>query len=80
MQAVASTSVAGASGAGTLLLEFGMVTAICSKRWRPLLACAAIGFHLGIYYAMNITFNSWPLLLTFFDWDRRVAGEARDPP
>jgi hypothetical protein len=63
--------VAGATGAGTLVFEFGIVAALFSKRWRPWLATAAMAFHLGIYFAMNITLNSWPLLLTFYDWDSR---------
>jgi hypothetical protein len=62
--------LAGTIGVATLVFEFGIVVALFSKRWRPWLATAALAFHLGIYFAMNITLNSWPLLLTFFDWDR----------
>ncbi|MBL8997125.1 MAG: HTTM domain-containing protein [Gemmatimonadetes bacterium] len=59
-----------ASGAGalTLAFELGCVVALFSRRARPWFALVAIGFHVGIYLAMNITFNSWPLLLAFVDW------------
>jgi hypothetical protein len=70
----------GATGAGTLLFEFGMVAALFSKRWRPWLATAALLFHLGIYFAMNITLNSWPLLLTLYDWDRRQGIDSGGRP
>jgi hypothetical protein len=62
----------GAAGIGTLAFEWGMILAVVSKPWRPWLAGAALLFHLGIYLTMNITLNSWPLLLVFFDWDPAV--------
>lgn len=61
--------VAGAVGVGTLLFEFGSVTALFSRRSRPWFAAIAIGFHTAIHFTMNIALNSWPLLLTFVDWD-----------
>jgi len=72
--------LAGSTGTGTLLFEFGMVTAVVSKRWRPWLATAALLFHLGIYFAMNITLNSWPLLLTLYDWDRQQGIDSGGRP
>jgi hypothetical protein len=64
-----SDTRAGLVGVGTLLFELGFVFALLRTRLRPWLAVAAIGFHAGIYFSINITFNSWPLLLVFFDWD-----------
>lgn len=61
--------VAGAAGVGTLLFELGSVLALVSRRSRPWFAGVAIAFHAAIYFTMNITLNSWPLLLTFVDWD-----------
>jgi hypothetical protein len=66
--------LAGAVGYGTLLFEFSMVVALFSKRLRPWFATGAILFHAGIYFTMNITFNSWPLLLAFYDWDRLLTA------
>lgn len=73
--------LAGTVGVGTMIFEFGVIVALFSKRWRPWVAVSAILFHFGIYFALNITLNSWPLLLTFFDWDRwlRIGGDAGTP-
>ena len=65
--------VAGAIGIGTMAFELGCVVALASRRARPWFAVLAISFHAGIYLAMNITVNSWPLLLVFFDWERILA-------
>lgn len=62
-------ALAGVVGAGTLVFELGFAFALVRSRARPLIAASAIAFHAGILFAMNITFNSWPLLLVFFDWD-----------
>ena len=61
------------AGLGTLALEFGFLAALGRSKWRLLLVAGAIAFHAGIYFTMNITFNSWPMLLVFVDWDRRDA-------
>lgn len=63
---------ASAAGVLTLAFELGCVVALFSRRVRPWFALVAIGFHFGIYLAMNITFNSWPLLLAFVDWHAAV--------
>ena len=65
---------AAAIGTGTLLFEFGSVVALASRRARPWFAALAIAFHAGIYFAMNISLNSWPLLLLFVDWQRISSG------
>lgn len=72
--------VAGAVGVGTLLFEFGSVAALLSRRSRPWFAGVAIGFHAAIYFTMNITLNSWPLLLVFVDWDGLRHRVQPDPP
>ena len=61
--------LAGVVGAGTLVFELGSPIALFSRRARPWFAFSAITFHAGIYLFMNLTFNSWPLLLTFLDWE-----------
>ena len=71
--------VAGAIGIGTMSFELGCVVALASRRARPWFAVLAISFHAGIYLAMNITVNSWPLLLVFFDWERILAGGRPRP-
>ena len=71
---------AGAIGVGTLVFELGVIAALFSRRWRPWLAAAALLFHLGIYLSMNITLNSWPLLLVFFDWSQLRRHEVRTAP
>ncbi len=72
---------ASAAGVLTLAFELGCLVALFSRRARPWFAFIAIGFHVGIYLAMNITFNSWPLLLAFGDWhavvERWRAWRAR---
>jgi len=59
-----ATSVAGGS---VLLFELCFVAALVRWRGRAILAACAILFHGLIYFAMNITLQSWPLLLVFFD-------------
>lgn len=61
--------VAGAVGIGTLLFELGSVVALVSRRSRVWFAAVAVAFHTAIYFSMNIALNSWPLLLTFVDWE-----------
>lgn len=74
--------LAGAVGAGTLVFEFGVIVALFSARWRPWVAASAVLFHVGIYFALNITFNGWPLMLTFVDWEnllRRASPPSNAP-
>ena len=69
--------LAGALGVTTLAFELGSVAALASRRVRPWFAFVAIAFHAGIYVTINITFNSWPLLLVFVDWKALTARVRR---
>ena len=69
--------VAGAIGVGTLVFEVSSPAALFMRRLRPWFALIAILFHAGIYFAMNITLNSWPLLLIFVDWGALGARRRR---
>jgi hypothetical protein len=66
-------------GIGTLLFEFGMVTALFWKWPRRLLVPLASVFHLGILLAMNLVFLNMPQLLVFADWDRVAAWFKLQP-
>lgn len=68
------SALLGAVAAGTLLLELGFVAALVHWRGRAVLAVGAIAFHAAIFFVMNITFSSWPLLLVFFDWSGAVSS------
>lgn len=67
-------TVAAGLGALALLFELASPLALVSRRLRPWFGVIAIGFHLTIVYAMNITLNSWPLLVAFFEWDRDISS------
>jgi hypothetical protein len=66
-------------GIGTLMFEFGMVTALFWKWPRRVLVPLAAVFHLGILLAMNLVFLNVPQLLVFVDWDRVVAWVKLQP-
>jgi hypothetical protein len=68
---------------GALALEVGFVSVMFSTLARRWLVPAALVFHLGIAYAMNLTFVTALLLLTFVDWDwvwHRLTGRSADVP
>jgi hypothetical protein len=60
-------------GIGTLLFEFGLVTALFSKWARWVLVPLVAIFHLGILLAMNLVFLNVPQLLVFANWDVLTA-------
>ena len=60
-------------GIGTLLFEFGLVTALFSKWARWVLVPLVAVFHLGILLSMNLVFLNVPQLLVFANWDVLTA-------
>lgn len=54
---------------GALALEFGFVSVMFSSTARRWLVPAALAFHIGIAYTMNLTFVTALLLLIFVNWD-----------
>jgi len=71
---------------GALVLEFGFVSVMFSSTARRWFVPAALAFHIGIAYAMNLTFVTALLLLIFVNWDwvwlkalKRPAGAPRVP-
>jgi hypothetical protein len=56
-------------GIGTLLFEFGLVTALFSKWARWVLVPLVALFHLAILLSMNLVFLNVPQLLVFANWD-----------
>jgi hypothetical protein len=60
-------------GIGTLLFEFGLVTALFSKWARRVLVPLVAVFHLGILLSMNLVFLNIPQLLVFANWDVLAA-------
>ncbi len=67
-------------GVGTLLFELGFGLALFRKSTRVWLVPAALLFHLGILFSMNLTFLSAPLLLVFVDWEKVGSGRSLDRP
>jgi len=64
---------------GALVLEFGFIAVMFSSKARRVFVPAALVFHIGIAYAMNLTFITAILLLTFVNWDwtwQRLATRA----
>ncbi len=66
-----------AVGVGTIVLEAGFPLALFWRKSRAWLVAAALIFHLGILFSMNLTFLSAPLLLVFLDWDAVWPRRAR---
>lgn len=69
-------------GVGTLLLEMGFSVALFWRGGRAWIVSAALLFHLGILFSMNLTFLAAPILLVFIEWDRwavRLAGVRLRP-
>jgi hypothetical protein len=57
-----------AAAALALLLDFGFVVVLFSRRARALVLPVALLAHLGILLGMNIAFLNLPQLLIFVDW------------
>jgi hypothetical protein len=60
-------------GIGTLLFEFGLITALFSKWARWVLLPLVVLFHLVILFSMNLAFLNVPQLLVFANWDALAA-------
>jgi hypothetical protein len=56
-------------GIGTLVFEFGLITALFSKWARWVLVPLVALFHLAILFSMNLVFLNVPQLLVFANWD-----------
>ncbi len=56
-------------GIGTLVFEFGLITALFSRWARWVLVPLVAFFHLGILLSMNLVFLNVPQLLVFANWD-----------
>jgi hypothetical protein len=64
-------------GAGTLLLELTFPLAVFVPSTRRVYVPAALVFHGGVVFAMNVVWLNWPQLAVFVNWDwvrQRVAA------
>ena len=63
-----------------VVIDFGFVLALVSRRLRPWILGLALVFHGGVLLTLNIAFLSVPQLLVFVDWGGRgSAAEERGP-
>jgi hypothetical protein len=62
-----------AGGVAGLLLDFGVVAAVFSRRAAAVIVPAALLAHALIYLVMGVFFPAAPLLLLFVDWEGLVA-------
>jgi hypothetical protein len=65
-----SRLLAGAVGAGTLLLDLSFVLALFSRVAARILIPLALAAQVVAYLTFGLAFLDAPLLLTFVDWDR----------
>lgn len=73
----AHPALCSAIGAGTMLFELTFMLSVFFPRLRRVYVPAALAFHAGILFSMNIYWLYWPLLAVFVNWDDVRAGVSR---